>query len=56
MVAHRNSVVTEDVDLVLHLAAAANYVLGLYDHIHPSLLHGLVEVLLDFRVLEVLRI
>ena len=56
VVTHRNTVVAENVDLVGHLLAPADYILGLEDFVHPPLFDFFVEVGDDFRVLEVLGI
>ena len=56
MVAHRNAVVTEDVDLFHGFLAATDDVLGLEDLLDPSFLHGAVQVFLDLGIFEILGI
>ena len=54
MVGYRNTVVTEDVDLLVGLASAAQEVLGFGDVGHPAVLDLLVEVGDDLRIFKVL--
>ena len=56
MIADRDSVVSEDVDLLVSLAAAPENILGLHDMGDPILLDIRVEVGDDLGILEIFRV
>ena len=53
MIAHWNTVITEDVDLVICLLTLADNVLGLFYHLNPAWHDGLVQIFADFRILKI---
>ncbi len=56
MIAHRNAIVSENVDLLGGLFASADYVLCLFDLFDPTLFDCLVEVMLNLRIFEIFGI
>ena len=56
VVTHRDAVVTEDVDLLAGLLAAADEVLGGLDLLPPAGFDGLVQVFPDLRIVQILGV
>lgn len=56
MVAHRNTVITENVDLLGSVTSLTDDVLGLCDHVCPALLNLLVQEFADLRIFEIFRV